>query len=727
MSVLWEDGVRAVLRYLASDRPYPFFVDIDSAWDAQRLIQQLPGRMEPHNIGEFCAKDSFPDYDRLMDTLEETSSDILLTGIGDAVALSGDDSIFERLKDRAYAHKTVVLCRNAHTSLERCRRQDPKFTPDRWCSIASETDTLVIRVGASVRAEAEDGLQALFYKLSSLQPGKYYVRSSVELVGVPFLSNAYAQLRELDPGFSIPEEALSPEQWEEYFSSPGTTEKDPFHFRSYLRYRMEGAPGNYLRLVVAQTSNYSDYRQSLLTALLRIKHTQESFPALYRERKELLKSRTDIGLELEEYLNLSRERDQERIYYLTDNTLHERRAILYEIAHIKRIPPELPEIYPALADYLNEYIFSGKNAALLTSYFEQYKRQKLIHQVELSFLERVNQLSRPGNRQYTALQHRNELILSVPKERTGLYWIDALCGEYLGFLIRQAKRLDLRIRIQIGRATLPTLTALNRNFYDDWKGVKFEKESRIDDLKHGKIPLPKEVRKSALHLADELDVLSECLNTIRTALAGQEVDRILLTTDHGASRLCVIHEKENRWEMAEKGIHSGRCCPKHEIDTCPESATDEYGFWVLANYDLFKGGRKAQVEAHGGASLEEALIPVVEFSLLQEKITCKIQGAEDDPATVIKEESSRVLPLFCSKTNARLWGRIQGKVYHAMQDEENPALFKLDLEEHNERWRTGKVYEVTLFDDDNELTALRFVLRNPQKGRRPNDGSDFFP
>ena len=44
-------------------------------------------------------------------------------------------------------------------------------------------------------------------------------------------------------------------------------------------------------------------------------------------------------------------------------------------------------------------------------------------------------------------------------------------------------------------------------------------------------------------------------------------------------------------------------------------ASDGKSYWVLANYDRFKGGRKASVEVHGGASLEEVVVPVIEFTL----------------------------------------------------------------------------------------------------------------
>ena len=66
--------------------------------------------------------------------------------------------------------------------------------------------------------------------------------------------------------------------------------------------------------------------------------------------------------------------------------------------------------------------------------------------------------------------------------------------------------------------------------------------------------------------------------------------------------------------METKGEHSGRCCKVSELNSKPDNAIEQSGFWVLANYDRFKGGRKANVEVHGGASIEEVTIPVIQIT-----------------------------------------------------------------------------------------------------------------
>ena len=44
------------------------------------------------------------------------------------------------------------------------------------------------------------------------------------------------------------------------------------------------------------------------------------------------------------------------------------------------------------------------------------------------------------------------------------------------------------------------------------------------------------------------------------------------------------------------------------------------GFWVLANYDRFKGGRKASVESARRCNPGEVVIPVIEIALFDDKI-----------------------------------------------------------------------------------------------------------
>ena len=105
--------------------------------------------------------------------------------------------------------------------------------------------------------------------------------------------------------------------------------------------------------------------------------------------------------------------------------------------------------------------------------------------------------------------------------------------------------------------------------------------------------------------------------------------KVILISDHGSSRLAVINNSQNKYKMCENGEHSGRCCRKTRGDEPPSCAIDSEDYWTIANYDSFKGGRMARFEVHGGATLEEVVVPIIEitkapaeyeFKMLTEKI-----------------------------------------------------------------------------------------------------------
>lgn len=103
--------------------------------------------------------------------------------------------------------------------------------------------------------------------------------------------------------------------------------------------------------------------------------------------------------------------------------------------------------------------------------------------------------------------------------------------------------------------------------------------------------------------------------------------------------------------------------------------------WVLANYDRFKGSRRAIIEVHGGASLEEVVVPVIRITLANEAIECHVLGtAVDEVATIIKPlDGPTVMPVYCSKPSASLFIKIKGKTYPAIRSEINPLEFSVDL------------------------------------------------
>ncbi len=110
------------------------------------------------------------------------------------------------------------------------------------------------------------------------------------------------------------------------------------------------------------------------------------------------------------YLAKSKQRESQRIYYLTDNTEEEQYEIIKEIVSLGAVPKEIVTIFPELNDYLCKYAFGCKNGELLTEYFQEYKTNKLLNRIPNTFLETVKEYSLDGNRKYNVLPTRGSLV-----------------------------------------------------------------------------------------------------------------------------------------------------------------------------------------------------------------------------------------------------------------------------------------------------------------------------
>lgn len=129
----------------------------------------------------------------------------------------------------------------------------------------------------------------------------------------------------------------------------------------------------------------------------------------------------------------------------------------------------------------------------------------------------------------------------------------------------------------------------------------------------------------------DTDKLIDTLKTVeKNAICFGLGEYIYFTTQENILRTLHKHK------MNSAGKHAWRCCPINELDEKPACATEENGWWVLANYDRFAGGRLDSVELHGGATLEEILVPVIEFSLKGAKVEVK-SSSEEQPSEPLKK------------------------------------------------------------------------------------------
>ena len=438
------------------------------------------------------------------------------------------------------------------------------------------------------------------------------------------------------------------------------------HWLFFLRLRSKRGElkNGYLRFALERAAGFAQLGESLINALLDVAPTDTRFPDFFQERKRLLKGLSDSALM--DFLTLNNKKPKDSIFRLTDNTRAEREAILAWLAQHAQDGecPELAAIYPALALYLKPWSFHAsvadkELAELLTRYFTDYKRQKVANRIEPGFHKQVEELAL--TRPFNQLPTRDMILSGIKQEDTLLYWLDALGVEYMALIEALAKEKGLACKVHIVRAVLPTITSENRNFYEEWRGEKRSNKA-LDDLKHGEqSPLNPAHRRLPVHLAEELAVIATTLEEAARTLKAHKCKRFLLASDHGASRLAVIAGKEEKYETEiyegeHRGRHSGRCCLAFSPYDLPFAA-EENGWLVLADYGRFKGGGGADVEVHGGASLEEAVVPLVELSLKNTALTVELV----ESTVKVDFREGAVIELYFNQPIKNVYVVLQGK------------------------------------------------------------------
>ena len=398
----------------------------------------------------------------------------------------------------------------------------------------------------------------------------------------------------------------------------------------------------YLSLALNNCNDYRDFQKHLYLDLIDVELNDTNFEQLYEGRRQLIgQLRSDSAL-ARQYCDRLGKRQRAVIFYLTDANDSERREFMQCLNDYDYDDDELHRAlakFGNLSLYMRDFVFDCRNAKLsdddadfaveLTRYFRDYKRQKLLNRLDEEFLSRVWQYA--CSRPYNKLQSRSNILAHLDLKNASLFFFDALGAEYLAFIADKCSEYDLLAEIYVGRCELPSLTENNKEFlarFDDCRKI-----DALDNIKHHSQTYDYQKCKLPIHLFAELELIDKELRNIQSKLLNDEIERAVVVSDHGASRLAVLyaHDSDAAIALDDVGSHGGRCC-RTDCDPRIERAAYENGWAILADYDRFKGGRRAEVEVHGGASLEEVIVPVIiiskrprgiEIGLVEDVITLK--------------------------------------------------------------------------------------------------------
>ena len=620
-------------KYFGGSSQYPFLLVL--SLDEYKNTLDLFSSTSKIKVSDYCVgEDKEPDLTRLINDLKATVGNHLLVGLGDYLAskdYSESQNLLSPFKDmelKNECHVAVLLTGHMYPLVSEfakdVRVRNRVFLPK------SAPYTPLINNSSFVY-----GIKA-YLESCEKGEGAGNVKSARKISGATVINpeSAFQELKHLYPNdFNrLSESSGSNDDWVtlltalnkekknvmQYLTSQGIDINDSMFlvrakkndYKSWLYFillKLQTGKQGYLCFAVSKAVILENLFDAVKSAILDIAVTDNRFADFYEQRKILLKGSTDA--DMADFVPKIHIRGIDRIAYLTDNTKIEKQSIIESICEGAKMD-YLPISYPDLHNYMQDYLFNDK---IFTNYFSSYKRCKLTNQLDGTFLSIVTEyaVSRP----YNSLPTLYSVFSGFEKDNTVLIWLDAMGAEFLGFIKEVSAELKLHFVPKIARATLPTITSLNRGFYDEWQGAKETPIKDIDDLKHNpergydfnNSPLP-------IHLSEELEAVRTALERAKTKLAtGSCCKKVIIASDHGASRLAVINKANLIPNNGCVSKSSGRYCQGHDLPTA-DNITHEGEYAVISDYSRFEGSRTPSVEVHGGATLEEVVVPVIELT-----------------------------------------------------------------------------------------------------------------
>lgn len=688
----------------------PFFV----AFNAKLDLIQLKNRLSVCSImrlSDFCGMgDSTLDEDRLVNAIvNATNKAVILLGVGEYCELIDDDSPIKRLFDiLPIKAKVVVPLWNGHEELKKICGTDPRVWGRRCVCLPYVNKHWRVRVYApglisepnarafkAILRHLEDGCDGLVTATTSVRLNPTWTHK---------VDSAYDIYKVNHAESTLTKTFFSDQQWKSLLDDGRVKSNAIDGIDVCAALYEDGTENRYLQFVMTKTEHFGEWKHNLMATLLSFDSSDSEFWDFYEERKKVVASFDEESIA--EYVRETWQfaEPEQQLHYLTDATPAERYEILRVLAKCTKVPDCLKQIYPALWEYLKEFKFAGGEFMdTLTSYFTAYKRQKIANHIEPVFAGIVREVAK--DRPQFILPSRESILEKLDCGHAILFWVDALGCEWLGYIQSAAERMGMKLRVTPTRAILPTITSVNRGFYDEWENEKQMPIQSLDKIKHGDFAKDAfECKDVPSHLPKELDVLGRVMKDVCAWLRGHAGGKVVLTSDHGATRLAVISENCTIWEMPEKGKHGGRCCKVNEFDgdlpSCSTKSDD--GAWhVLAGHDRFKGGRIGDVEVHGGATLEEMVVPVIELEMLDEAV--RIELTERKYKITFRDPEILLRAFSTAKLN-RVTLEFKGKRYSVVPDE-NDGHYVIRIPK-----QSAGEYTAEFYDGDTKIGKVTFSV-----------------
>lgn len=737
-------------RYLRSDDTRPRIVNFQ---DRASLIAFRDhfnvGSAVFKNPSDYSKQDEDFRTENLYDEIQNLQGNLFLIGFTSQLRLKGRDALYQFISQIAHlslkSGKLILVCFGCAEMIhfDDTRIQGLIYAADDASSSLPKIRFVGDGLTVSKKDKVTNGVDKIGLLVETINADTIIIRTKKlageypdSMLHIEELVDAYAVLCQLDPATSGLDKTLGkPDQWAfalkeitgagswngfvtHRFGSPyaldlAASQWDRFseddQWLYFVALKLFGAQKNWcLHRAIGEATSPKDLVRKIYRSLLGEDCKSDSFAKRYQERKQLLQQMFDVedDAEVIDYIKMTKQHKKDAICYLTDNTKLEKEAIidllsLYaaEYTH-QELVSILAIVYPDLAVYLNAYSFPGNT--WLDAYFMEYRYSKVLNHISPELMTMAQQQA--IDHDFLKLLPRIAVVDGISKAGSFLYFVDALGVEFIPFIVQKCREYDLRLSVSVAHSELPSLTRCNKDFFESYPPEQRTKVSELDDIiHHGKENYDYQVTKTPLHLIRELEIIDEVLRNARTRLMSGNITRVLLVADHGATRMAVINEHIIDIDVNSKGTNGGRVCEYTEAVKAIPSAIHEGDYYILASYDRFKGGQPANVEAHGGGTLEEVVVPIIMLTMPTEEIEVQVESK----VVEYSFKQAPVLRLFSKTVLSDVSVLINGKWYKAEEslDGQNFSFTLTGL-------KKGP-YTAALYSEGSEVAnGLTFELRS---------------
>ena len=327
------------------------------------------------------------------------------------------------------------------------------------------------------------------------------------------------------------------------------------------------------------------------------------------------------------------EDNENSLYFMNCGTSAEARGAIRRAAKHNlqiELPPAFDKVTPALKFYISpDFDYSNKR---LTEYFSKLRMFRIRDSIDAAFVAEAYEAKVPKE-----IKKRDQIIGAYDDGETALLVVDGLGAEYYPLLLNMAAMNNLKIQEkQLVAVNLPSSTSFNPILWS--KGHELAQVKCVDNISHNGYSKYEKCGYEE-NLAEIFEQFQKTILT-RVVEGLKTYKRVVVTADHGSSCLAVTAYREGLvrtipWENPEDWRYASlpyakECSQDFETVYRPDSG---YTYYVVKGYNrLPKSGGKLY-GLHGGATLEERLVPLVVFT--NEKVTETIEEAvvqfiEDD-------------------------------------------------------------------------------------------------